>query len=64
LEKLTLKDLETLSISPRDGRKLTVAWALAHALEHTALHAGHMQIMRQLWEQRDETGIAGSPEKH
>jgi ankyrin repeat protein len=29
-----------------------VAWCLAHALEHTALHLGHMQITRQLWEQR------------
>ena len=31
---------------------LGVAWALLHALEHTAIHLGHMQIMRQLWEQR------------
>lgn len=29
----------------------TVAWRLAHALEHTALHLGHMEITRQLWEQ-------------
>jgi uncharacterized damage-inducible protein DinB len=64
LEKLTLKDLETLTTSPRDGRQFTVAWALAHALEHTALHAGHMQIMRQLWEQRDQAGTAHSTEQH
>jgi len=24
---------------------------LAHALEHTVLHLGHMEITRQLWEQ-------------
>ena len=52
LEGLTLQDLETVRVSPRDGREYTVAWALAHALEHTAMHVGHIQIMRQLWEQR------------
>ncbi len=37
---------------PRDGREYTVAWALFHALEHTALHLGQMQLTRQLWEQQ------------
>lgn len=54
LEGLTLQDLETPRISPRDGHKFTVAWSLAHALEHTALHIGHIQVTRQLWEQRQE----------
>jgi uncharacterized damage-inducible protein DinB len=52
LEGLTLQDLQAIRVSPRDGREYTVAWALAHALEHTAIHVGHIQIMRQLWEQR------------
>jgi len=52
LEGLTLPDLEAARVSPRDGRTFTVAWCLAHALEHTALHLGHMQITRQLWEQQ------------
>jgi len=51
LEKLTLSELEELRVSPRDGRQFTVAWSLAHALEHTALHLGHIQITRQLWQQ-------------
>lgn len=34
------------------GRDVTVAFALAHALEHTALHTGHIEITRQLWDQR------------
>ncbi len=54
LEKLTIQDLEMLRVSPRDGRRLTVAWSLAHALEHTAIHVGHIQVTRQLWEQRQE----------
>ena len=49
LEKLTLQDLEASCTTPRDGRKFTVAWALLHALEHTNLHLGHIQITRQLW---------------
>ena len=52
LEGLTLPDLEAMQVSPRDGRESTVAWCLAHALEHTALHLGQMQITRQLWEQQ------------
>ena len=53
LEELRLKDLETVRVSPRDGRRFTVAWSLAHALEHTAIHVGHIQITRQLWEQQE-----------
>jgi len=52
LATLTLPDLETLRTFPRDGRKITVAWSLGHILEHTAIHAGHIQITRQLWEQK------------
>lgn len=51
LEGLTPQDLPVVCISPRDGREYTVAWALSHALEHTAMHAGHIQITRQLWDQ-------------
>jgi uncharacterized damage-inducible protein DinB len=61
---LALSDLtETRVSSPaerdassRDERRYTVAWCLAHALEHTALHLGHMQLTRQLWEQT-ESGV-------
>jgi hypothetical protein len=51
LEGLSLPDLEATYVSPRDGREFTGAWCLVHALEHIALHLGHMQITRQLWEQ-------------
>jgi uncharacterized damage-inducible protein DinB len=50
LTRLTADDLEQKRISARDGRKFTVGWALLHALEHTALHLGHIQITRQLWD--------------
>jgi uncharacterized damage-inducible protein DinB len=51
LEGLTPQDLSVVCISPRDGREYTAAWALVHALEHTAMHVGHIQITRQLWDQ-------------
>jgi uncharacterized damage-inducible protein DinB len=40
-DSLTLKD-----------RTATRRWAIVHGLEHTALHLGHMQLTRQLWEAR------------
>jgi uncharacterized damage-inducible protein DinB len=52
LDRLTSTELEAMRTSPRDGREFTVAWCLAHALEHTALHLGHIQIIRQLWDQQ------------
>ncbi len=52
LENLTVADIDARRISPRDGKEYTVAWALMHALEHTAIHLGHMQIVRQMWEHR------------
>ena len=52
LEPLALHELEEERTSPRDGRSVTVGWTLCHVLKHTALHLGHMEITRQLWEQR------------
>ena len=53
LEQLSVQALEEKRISPRNGREVTVGWALCHALKHTALHLGHMQITRQLWKAND-----------
>lgn len=57
LDALSLADLARPCRVPRDGRTVTVGWALAHAIEHTAVHVGHIQLTRQLWEQRQ--GAAG-----
>ena len=51
-ENLQLANLQEIRISPRDNREFTAGWALAHALEHTALHLGHAQLTRQLWMQQ------------
>lgn len=50
LEKLNLQDLELSRVTSRGT--FTVGWALFHALEHSHLHLGHLQITRQLWDQR------------
>ena len=50
LTRFSLTDLESDRTSPRDDKTFTVGWCLMHALEHTALHLGHVQLTRQLWE--------------
>jgi uncharacterized damage-inducible protein DinB len=54
---LTLADLEHERphqpiMPPTERTTLSVGWGLLHALQHTALHVGHAQITRQLWDQR------------
>ena len=52
LAQITPLHLDEVRTAPRDGRPVTVAWALFHALEHTALHAGHIEVTRDVWAQR------------
>jgi uncharacterized damage-inducible protein DinB len=51
LEKFSLQDLETPRSSPQIDREFTIGWSLLHALEHSMLHLGQIQLTRQLWEQ-------------
>jgi len=53
LGNLRKRDLKTRHYSTVHKDYISGAFALAHALEHTALHVGHMEIMRELWEQFD-----------
>jgi uncharacterized damage-inducible protein DinB len=52
LAPLTLEDLSAVRRSTMHDRECTVMWALLHALEHSAIHLGHIQMTRQLWEER------------
>jgi uncharacterized damage-inducible protein DinB len=52
LEPLSMQDLPALRVSPRDGREYTVGWCMENVLKHAGLHLGHMEITRQLWDQR------------
>jgi hypothetical protein len=46
-QELTEADLAGSRQAP--DRVVTVRWAIMHAVEHTALHLGHMQITYQLF---------------
>jgi uncharacterized damage-inducible protein DinB len=50
LKNFTVQDLQAARTT-RDDEAVTVAWALLHAMEHTTLHLGQIQLTRQLWEQ-------------
>jgi hypothetical protein len=52
LEKLSPDDLNSPQPRTKGGRSFTVAAALDHALAHTGVHLGHIQMTRQLWELR------------
>ena len=47
-----LQELDKMRVSPRNDREVSVGWALFHTLKHTALHVGHIEIIKQLWEQQ------------
>jgi uncharacterized damage-inducible protein DinB len=51
LDPATLGEIRTMG---QKDEQHTVGWALLHALEHTGIHTGHIQMTRQLWDQRSE----------
>jgi uncharacterized damage-inducible protein DinB len=51
LASLSEADLDTVRVSVQHGREFSVAWAVTHVIEHGAMHVGHVQIIRQVWEQ-------------
>jgi uncharacterized damage-inducible protein DinB len=59
LARLSLEDLGQVRHASISGQSATVAWCLLHALEHSAEHVGHIQLMRQWWEQRSPGRATG-----
>lgn len=51
LESLPIEVLEEQR-EVMDGRRFGASWCLLHALEHTAIHLGHIQLTRQLWDHK------------
>jgi len=47
--KMTLKDLNQMRYSQPHQLQVRTAWAVLHALEHSAIHTGHIQLTAQLW---------------
>lgn len=52
-ESLSVEQLGETRSASGWGEEFTVAWAIGHILEHTSLHLGHMQVTRQILEQRE-----------
>ena len=52
LGSFSLPDPEADRKSPRNQKTFRVGWCLTHALEHSALHLGQIQLTRQLWDQK------------
>lgn len=46
--QLKLFDLDQVRHSAQHNLNVTTAWAILHALEHTAIHVGHIQLTAQL----------------
>jgi hypothetical protein len=56
----TLASLYERQANPERGMsaaRRTRAECIAHALEHTAVHLGHLQLQRQLWDSEQEGAI-------
>ena len=50
LPTFSAEDLDKERRVPRYEQSFTVSWALLHAMEHTATHVGHIQMMRHYWQ--------------
>ena len=52
LEQISESDLQSLRSVKQ--REVTVEWIVFHVVEHTALHLGHVQITKQLFEDQQK----------
>ncbi len=46
-----LGETRSVNIQPGPG-SATIRWCILHQISHCALHLGHIQLTRQLWEQK------------
>ena len=54
LSRLSPANLDSICVSPRDDKHFPLGGCLTYVLKHSALHLGHIQITRQLWEQKEK----------
>ena len=50
VSRLRIEDLADERTAYADGRTMPVGVCLLHVVQHTAVHLGHIQLTRQLWE--------------
>ncbi len=58
LVSLTSADFDKDRETNREGRLRTARWCVLHMIEHYSEHGGHMNLTRQLWEERKKTPSA------
>jgi uncharacterized damage-inducible protein DinB len=52
VSRLRIEDLGAERVAYGDGRTMPVGLCLLHVVQHTAVHLGHIQMTRQLWQAR------------
>jgi uncharacterized damage-inducible protein DinB len=53
LSTLSLAQLDENRTTPfRSERPVNIRWCILHVLSHNATHLGHIQLTRQMWEQK------------
>lgn len=52
-QDLEKADLGIMRQVEQRGDEFTSGWAILHALEHTALHLGHLQLTAQWWKEQE-----------
>ncbi len=50
-EQMSLSDLGQIRHSKAHQMDVSAGWAILHALEHTAIHVGHIQLTVQFWKE-------------
>ncbi|MGB1250112.1 MAG: DinB family protein [Candidatus Promineifilaceae bacterium] len=50
LPTFSAEDLDKSRSAEGYEQSFTVSWCLLHAMEHTATHVGHIQMMRHYWQ--------------
>ena len=53
-EKMMVADLSQIRHSKPHQMDVSAGWAILHALEHTAIHVGHIQLTKQFLERASQ----------
>jgi len=56
-EKMTVAGLGQIRHSEPHQKDMTAGWAILHALEHTAIHVGHIQLTVQFLERASQDDL-------
>jgi len=52
LSRLQLSETRAVPFRPEPEEPVTLQWIILHLISHYAVHLGHIQLTRQLWDRR------------